>query len=76
MELTGTPIGHSLDARQTVAKIEQKALQLSALLRELDNRPLDLEPELREELEAVLEQLACRIAATRVLEQGVASAPG
>ncbi|MGH7610798.1 MAG: hypothetical protein ACREN4_02140 [Candidatus Dormibacteria bacterium] len=76
MELTGTPISRDLDARETVAKIEQKALQLSALLRELDNRPLSLEAELREELDAVLDQLGCRIAATRALEQGVASLPG
>ncbi|MGC1184631.1 MAG: hypothetical protein WBA31_05690 [Candidatus Dormiibacterota bacterium] len=52
-----------------MAKIEQKALQLSALLRELDNHPLIFEPGLKDELDAVLDQLGCRIAATRALEQ-------
>lgn len=69
MELIGSPTGAGQEARDTVAKIEQKALQLSALLRELDNRPVTFEPGLRDELDAVLEQLGCRIAATRALEQ-------
>ncbi|HEY6538695.1 MAG TPA: hypothetical protein VI138_06625 [Candidatus Dormibacteraeota bacterium] len=65
----GSPVASGLDPRQTVAKIEQKALQLSALLRELDNHPMLFEPGLRDELDAVLEQLGCRISATRALEQ-------
>ncbi len=69
VELVGSPVVAGMDARQTVAKIEQKALQLSALLRELDNHPMTLEVGLREELDAVLDQLGCRIAATRALEQ-------
>lgn len=69
VELVGSPVVAGMDARQTVAKIEQKALQLSALLRELDNHPMTLEAGLREELDAVLDQLGCRIAATRALEQ-------
>jgi hypothetical protein len=69
VELVGSPSSLGLDARQTVAKIEQKALQLSALLRELDNHPVTFEPGLRDELDAVLDQLGCRIAATRALEQ-------
>ncbi len=68
VELVGTP-SPRVDSRQTVAKIEQKALQLSALLRELDNHPVTLDPGLRDELDAVLDQLGCRIAATRALEQ-------
>jgi len=55
-------------ARELVAKIEKKALQLSALLRELDNHPIPFDDSLREELAAVLDQVGCRIAATRVLE--------
>ncbi|MFZ0995372.1 MAG: hypothetical protein WAO09_05260 [Candidatus Dormiibacterota bacterium] len=73
MELIGSPTESGQEARDIVAKIEQKALQLSALLRELDNRPVTFEPRLRDELEAVLEQLGCRIAATRALEQRQAS---
>jgi len=69
VELVGSPTRAGQEARDTVAEIEQKALQLSALLRELDNRPVMFEPGLRDELDAVLEQLGCRIAATRALEQ-------
>jgi hypothetical protein len=69
VELVGSPLELGLDTRQTVAKIEKQALQLSALLRELDNQPVTLEPGLRDELDAVLDQLGCRIAATRALEQ-------
>jgi len=60
--------------REVVAKIEQKALRLSALLRDLDNHPIPLDSRLREELEAVLDQLGCRIAATRALQQQGAGA--
>jgi hypothetical protein len=56
-----------------VAKVEQKALQLSALLRELDNQPMVFDDGLRDELEDVLDQLGCRIAATRALERGLAT---
>ncbi len=57
------------DPRQVVAKIEQKALRLSALLRDLDNHPIPLDPALQDELDAVLDQLGCRIAATLTLHQ-------
>jgi hypothetical protein len=69
VELAGSASGLGLDARQTVAKIEQKALQLSALLRELDNNPVTFESGLQEELDAVLELVGCRIAATRALQR-------
>jgi hypothetical protein len=62
-----------LEARELVAKVEQKALQLSALLRELDNQPMVFDHRLREELEDVLDQLGCRIAATRALERSLAA---
>ena len=55
-------------ARELVGDIEQKALQLSALLRELDNHPIPFDESLREELTAALDQVGCRIAATRALE--------
>lgn len=51
----------------TVAKIDQKALRLSALLREIDNHPIELPAELVSRLDEVLEMLAWRIAATRAL---------
>ncbi len=61
------------DPREVVAKIEQKALRLSALLRDLDNHPIPLDARLQDELAAVLDQLGCRIAATRALQrEGVA----
>ena len=53
--------------QEVVAKIDQKALRLSALLREIDNHPIELETVLRDQLDDVLEMLACRIAATRTL---------
>ena len=53
--------------QETVAKIDQKALRLSALLREIDNHPIELAPDLIERLDEILEMLACRIAATRAL---------
>ena len=62
---------HSAAATETpqevVAKIDQKALRLSALLREIDNHPIELDATLREQLDDILEMLACRIAATRAL---------
>ncbi len=73
VELVGASL-EQLEARATVAKIEQKALQLSALLRELDNHPMTLDSSIREELDAALDQLGCRIAATRALDQRQASA--
>jgi hypothetical protein len=53
--------------QEVVAKVDQKALRLSALLREIDNHPIELEAVLRDQLDDVLEMLACRIAATRAL---------
>ena len=53
--------------QETVAKIDQKALRLSALLREIDNHPIELPPDLVERLDEILEMLACRISATRTL---------
>jgi hypothetical protein len=55
---------------EVVAKIDQKALRLSALLREIDNHPIELDTILRDQLDDVLEMLACRIAATRALLHG------
>jgi hypothetical protein len=69
VELVGPGSGLVLESRQMVAEIEQKALQLSALLRELDNHPVALDVGLREELDAALDQLGCRIAATQALER-------
>ena len=53
--------------QEIVARIDQKALRLSALLREIDNHPIALEPDLRDRLDDILEMLAVRIAATRAL---------
>jgi hypothetical protein len=53
--------------QEVVAKIDQKALRLSALLREIDNHPIELDVRLREQLDDILELLACRITATRAL---------
>lgn len=53
--------------QETVARIDQKALRLSALLRDLDNHPIELDPTLRDQVDDILEMLACRIAATRAL---------
>lgn len=53
--------------QEVVARIDQKALRLSALLREIDNHPIELETDLRAQLDDILEMLACRIAATRAL---------
>ena len=50
-----------------IAKIDQKAIRLSALLRDIDNHPIDLDSALREQLDDILEMLAVRIAATRAL---------
>ncbi len=63
-------------ARELVGKIELKALQLSALLRELDNHPIPFDNALREELTAALDQVGCRIAATRALEEATEQEPG
>ncbi|MGI8847695.1 MAG: hypothetical protein ACR2GX_05430 [Candidatus Dormibacteria bacterium] len=54
---------------EVVAHIDQKALRLSALLREIDNHPLHLGAELTDRVDEILEMLACRIAATRALLQ-------
>jgi hypothetical protein len=53
--------------QEVVARIDQKALRLSALLREIDNHPIDLDLTLRGQLDDILEMLGCRIAATRAL---------
>lgn len=53
--------------QEVVARIDQKALRLSALLREIDNHPIELDLTLRGQLDDVLEMLACRVAATRAL---------
>jgi hypothetical protein len=53
--------------QETVATIDQKAVRLSALLREIDNHPIELPPDLVERLDEILEMLGCRIAATRAL---------
>ncbi len=55
------------EPQETVAKIEQKALRLSALLREVDNHPVELAGQVRRQLDDVLEMLACRVAATRAI---------
>ena len=53
--------------QEAVAKIDQKALRLSALLREIDNHPIELSTDLVDRLDEILEMLAWRIAATRAL---------
>jgi len=57
----------TVEPQETVAKIEQKALRLSALLREVDNHPVELAGQVRRQLDDVLELLACRVAATRAI---------
>jgi hypothetical protein len=57
----------TLNPQEVVAHIDQKALRLSALLREIDNDPIELDATLRDQLNDILEMLACRIAATRAL---------
>jgi hypothetical protein len=52
---------------EIVAHIDQKAVRLSALLRDIDNHPIALNSELRDRLDEVLEMLGCRVAATRAL---------
>jgi hypothetical protein len=58
--------------REVISKIDQKAIRLSALLRDIDNHPIELDAALREQLDDILEMLACRIAATRTLLHGAA----
>ncbi|MDQ2960161.1 MAG: hypothetical protein M3R48_03820 [Candidatus Dormibacteraeota bacterium] len=62
---------HSAVAVETtheiVAHIDQKAVRLSALLRDIDNHPIALDAALRERLDEILEMLACRVTATRAL---------
>ena len=55
------------DPQDVVAKIDQKAMRLSALLRDIDNHPVHLDPQLGDRLDEILEMLQCRIAATRAL---------
>ena len=52
---------------EIVAHIDQKAVRLSALLRDIDNHPIALNSELRDRLDEILEMLACRVTATRAL---------
>ena len=52
---------------QIVAHIDQKAVRLSALLRDIDNHPIRMDDNLRERLDELLEMLSCRITATRAL---------
>ena len=60
--------GATIDTPQeVVARIDQKALRLSALLRDIDNHPIDVDAQLRDQLDDILEMLAVRIAATRAL---------
>jgi len=63
--------GHSrataADPQEVVAHIDQKAIRLSALLRDIDNHPIELDAHLRTQLDDILEMLAVRIAATRAL---------
>ncbi len=55
------------DPHEVVAHIDQKAIRLSALLRDIDNHPIELDARLRSQLDDILEMLAVRIAATRAL---------
>jgi hypothetical protein len=61
---------------EVVAKIEQKALRLSALLREIDNHPIELTAAIRAQLDDVLMMLGCRVAATRALLHPMPALPG
>jgi hypothetical protein len=56
-----------VEPNEVVAHIDQKAVRLSALLRDIDNHPIALTAELRERLDEILEMLGCRVAATRAL---------
>lgn len=71
MEDSGLEPNHTgatvANPQEAVARIDQKALRLSALLREIDNHPIQLDPSVREQVDDILEMLACRIAATRAL---------
>jgi len=55
--------------QEIVGKIDQKALRLSALLRDIDNHPVEMDQRLRERLDEILELLSCRVSATRALLQ-------
>jgi hypothetical protein len=57
----------ALSSHEVVAHIDQKAIRLSALLRDIDNHPIELDAHLRSQLDDILEMLAVRIAATRAL---------
>ncbi len=64
------PVHHRAAAatpHEVVAHIDQKAIRLSALLRDIDNHPIELDAHLRSQLDDILEMLAIRIAATRAL---------
>ncbi len=55
------------DPRAIVSTIDQKAMRLSALLREIDNHPIEIEPLVKEHLDDTLRMLEFRIAATLAL---------
>jgi len=64
------PVHHgatAADPREVVARIDQKAIRLSALLRDIDNHPIEIDAHLRTQLDDTLEMLGVRIAATRAL---------
>lgn len=56
-----------VDPIQVVANIDQKAVRLSALLRDIDNHPLEIEADVRQRLDEILEMLEVRVQATRAL---------
>jgi len=62
-----THAGAVSDPDAVVAAIEQKAMRLSALLRDIDNHPMPLRPEVRDQLDEALAMVGVRIRATRAL---------
>jgi hypothetical protein len=54
-------------SEELAARIEERAVRLAGLLRELDNRPGDLEGVPREQLDHALGMLFSRVMATRAL---------
>lgn len=65
--MTQTHPDHATDPAHTAAHIEQKALRLSALLRDIDTHPLPLDSAVLHQLDATLSQLASRVSATHAL---------
>jgi len=68
MEPKGSP-------EELAAKIEERALRLAGLLRELDNRPGRLEDAARAQLDHALQMLFSRVMATRTLLRGPQGTP-